>query len=97
MSLLKKKYTITSAYFAKKDKNKESYTKIDKIKLEQELYIIIEGENVKDKKVFINVLDKNDTMAIVKSDDNDKLVPVLVDKEEKSKIEATFDKKDAKD
>lgn len=97
VDIVAKKHTVSSAYFATKEKDKENYTKVDKIKLEEELYIIVEGKDVKDKKVFINILDKDNTIDIVKTDNDEKLVPVLIDKKEHSKIESTFDKKDPND
>jgi len=94
---LVKKHTITNAYFAIKDKNKESYTKIDSIKLEQELYIIVKGTNIKNKKVLVNILDKDNILNIVKADDDRKFVPVLVNKKQVFGIEGKFDKKDSSD
>jgi len=92
---LVKKYTISKAFFARKEKN--IYKLIENIKLEEELYIVVKGYNVNDRKVFISILDKNNILDIETAKDSRKFVPVLVDNEQVIKIKGKFDKKDAND
>lgn len=88
---------ITTAYFAEKVENKEEYNKIETIPFGEEFYIIIEGKNVKGKKVGINIFDKSKTLSIVSIEGGKKAVPVIVSDKQEVFLKGTFNKFDSRD
>lgn len=81
------KYIISDAYFAKKEK--DVFTKVKTAKLEDELYIVIEGKGVEGKNVAINILEKGNNIAIEKGNLR-MLIPVTLENKQTTKITFPF-------
>lgn len=65
---------IMKTYFAKK--NETVYTKISKARLEDEVYIIVETENLEGEKVSVKIQEQEEQLRLLKNKED--VLPVLV-------------------